>query len=271
MSVTPVLFPDSVTPTLSESDALLSLPDSTLGIYTSQPAGVKGIPRTFSPGANSWVSLLLILCFLLVTGSYRSSNKFIQYILSEIFDHKERSSFYQKATLNIVRLKIALLFMTFLMEGLALYVVYNQYVPNNATALQSLTLIGIFSGCFLIWFLLQLGCYGLLTYTFSHKTNTTMIGGALTGITILQGLLLFIPVLVSIYHSIPLNSFIFITVLLYLATRIFFIYKGVKIFFRDFYSLIYVVLYLCTFEIAPLLVIYKGLFLLFSLVELKLF
>lgn len=97
-----------------------------------------------------------------------------------------------------------------------------------------------------------------------------MISGSLSGITILRGLLLFIPVLVSIYHTIPFNVFIIITILLYFATRLFFIYKGVKIFFRDFYSLIYVVLYLCTLEIAPLLVIYKGLFWVFSFVELKL-
>ncbi|MEG1587585.1 MAG: DUF4271 domain-containing protein, partial [Bacteroidales bacterium] len=243
MSVTPVLFPDSVSPTISEGDALVALPDQTLGVYTSLPTGVKGIPRAVAPGGNSWISFFLIVCFLLVTGSYRSSNKFIQYIISEIFDYKERTGFYQKSTLNLVRLKVALLIMTFFIEGLAFYVIFNQHFPALQEEGRSLALIGFFSGCFLGWYLLQLIFYRLLTFTFSNKTNGIMISGALTGITILRGLLLFIPVLVAIYHAIPLNIFIFITVSLYLTTRIFFIYKGVKIFFSDFYRLIYVVLY----------------------------
>lgn len=272
MPLTPVLFPDSVTPVKSEGDLLVTLPDSTLGVYTSLPTGIKGILRHQPPGANSWISLILILCFLVVAGSYRSSNKFIQYIVSEVFDYKERSSFYQKSTLNMVRLKIALLFMTFLIEGLALFVVYGNFVSVSAfTSVKLMEVIGLFAGGFLLFYLLQLGLYAIITYTFTNKTNAGLLSGALTGTTILLGMLLFIPVLVSIYHTIPLNIFIFITISLYFATRLLFIYKGVKIFFSDFYSLIYVVLYLCTFEIAPLLVIYKGLFLLFSFVELKLF
>ncbi|MEG0949243.1 MAG: DUF4271 domain-containing protein [Bacteroidales bacterium] len=272
MSVTQVLFPDSVIPVKSEGDLLVALPDSTLGIYTSQPAGIKGIPHIQSPAASSWISLLLILCFLVVTASYRSSNKFIQYIVSEIFDYKERSGFHQKSTLNMVRLKAALLFMTFLIEGLALFVVFTKFEPRiSFSELKDITLVGAFSACFAFFYLSQLAVYSIISYTFTNKTNAGMISGTLTGITILRGLLLFIPVLISIYHSIPLNIFIFITISLYFATRILFIYKGVKIFFSDFYRLIYVVLYLCTFEIAPLLVIYKGLFLLFSFVELKLF
>lgn len=272
MPLSPVLFPDSITPVKSESDLLVTLPDSTLGVYTSLPTGIKGVLRHQTPGSNSWVSLILIVCFLVVAGSYRSSNKFIQYIISEIFDYKQRSSFYQKSTLNMVRLKVALLLMTFLIEGLALFVVYSNFAAIPAFAgIKLLGIIGLFSACFLLYYLLQRSLYSVIAYTFTNKVNAVLVNGALTGTTILLGILLFIPVLVSIYHTIPLNIFIFSTMSLYFVTRLLFIYKGVKIFFSDFYSLIYVVLYLCIFEIAPLLVIYKGLFLLFSFVELKLF
>ncbi|MGL4293021.1 MAG: DUF4271 domain-containing protein [Bacteroidales bacterium] len=271
MSQLPVFYPDSLSPLESEREFILTFPDQTLGVYTTLPSGVKAIPRQELPGGNSWISLILLLCFLLVAGSYRSSNKFIRYIISETIEYKQRSSFNQTSTLNLVRLKVMMLAMTFIIEGLALFMIFRHYHPvNEFTQLKSLAYIGIFTALFVTSYLLQLSLYAIITNTFSNKTNRNLVSGALSGITILRGLLLFIPVLVSIYHSIPFKSFIFITVSLYFATRLLFIYKGVKIFFRDFYSLIYVVLYLCTLEIAPLLVIYKGLFWVFSFVELKL-
>ena len=272
MSTIPAIYPDSISHTpVSESIQLITLPDSLLSVYTENLPTIKAEQIPFSTFSNSWISLLIVICFLFVTSSYQASNHFLKTLFSEIFEEKQRHRSFQKSTLAAVRLKVAFLVMTFVIEGLALYVVFEKMSSSRITPISSLLIVGgfaiLFSLLYIIWFLFG----NFIGFVFSEKNKTSIWLSSLTNIIILRGLALFIPVLVAIYHPIPLNTFITVTVSVYLATRLLFIFSGIKIFFSDFYSLIYGVLYLCTLEIAPLLAIYKGIFILFRFVELKLF
>ena len=60
-----------------------------------------------------------------------------------------------------------------------------------------------------------------------------------------------------IYLSGFLNIGLLLVTISYILSRIIFIYKGIKIFLRDVYGILYFILYLCTLEIAPLLLIGK--------------
>ena len=45
---------------------------------------------------------------------------------------------------------------------------------------------------------------------------------------------------------------------LYLVVRLIFICKGFRLFYDNLLSSVYFILYLCTLEIAPLILLYKG-------------
>jgi hypothetical protein len=269
MPFTSDIQPDSLL--LLDSAAVCHAPDPVepLSGYTSTVPGVKGIIRQTTPADNPWISGLLLICFLLVTVGYSSANKFMHYLLSELFDYKARS-FAPKATLGVFRLKLALLLMTFVVEGLALFMVYTKLQPHaDVGGLHALTLVGVFAAGFMTLYVLNSIVARLLVYTFSSTRNIAPVIGALSSSTVLMGLLLFIPVLVFVYYTFPLQTFIFILFSLYAISRILFICRGVNVFFGNIYSSIYVILYLCAIELTPLLFVYKGLCLLFSL-DLKL-
>lgn len=269
MPFTPVIISDSVA-NLSDSSSRIPYLENQLETYTSAVTGVKGIFLAPNPANNTWISAGLILCFLLVTIAYRSSPKQIMQLIGTLFKTKSRSSYIQKTNVGLVRLKLVLLMQTFLLEGTALFIIFRERLSFQLPEVGTMPLIAFFAGSCMVFFLLQFLTYQLLGYLFAYRSYASMWTNSFTSITALRGLLLFLPVLIAIYHSIALNSFIFIICCVYFITRIIFIYKGLKIFFSGFYSLVYLILYLCTLEIAPLFVIYKGLFQVFSFVELKL-
>ena len=72
-----------------------------------------------------------------------------------------------------------------------------------------------------------------------------------------------------IYLSGFLNIGLLLVTISYIFSRIIFIYKGIKIFLRDVYGILYFILYLCALEIMPLFLIYKGVILIYQFVEFK--
>ena len=270
MPFSSVISPDSLTAVPAASEQLLSLPEQSLGVYIAMADGIKGEPRQSLPADNPWIATLLLVCFLLVTVGYRTSGKFVQYLVGEVFDYRGRS-FAPKASLGVFRLKLLLMLMTFVLEGVALFMVYTQLHPERTmSSLSAFALVGIFTGGFLLWYVVRSLLLRLLVYVFSSAREIPVVAGALSATTVLLGLLLFIPVLVFVYYTFPLHTFIIVLAVLYASERILFICRGVNVFFGNIYSAVYLILYLCTVEIAPVLTVYKGLCLLFSF-DLKLF
>lgn len=70
-------------------------------------------------------------------------------------------------------------------------------------------------------------------------------------------------------HS-SFGKIMFVTAaLIYLISRILFIYKGFKIFYRNILDLFYFIVYLCALEITPLFWVYRSSILIYNFVELK--
>ncbi|MFG6389490.1 DUF4271 domain-containing protein, partial [Muribaculum sp.] len=76
----------------------------------------------------------------------------------------------------------------------------------------------------------------------------------------LLGFLLLVPALAVLFYPAAALSLISISALLYILARIVFICKGFRIFYHNFPSLLYFILYLCTVEIIPVLLVYRGAF-----------
>ena len=270
MPFTPVIFPDAFAD-YPQTEARIPYLENQLAPYTSAVTGVKGIPLAAGPGNNTWISGIILSCFILVALTYRTASKQMAQILYSIFGAgTERTAFISKNNVGVVRLKLVLLLQTFLLEGTILYLIFHERIPTIISGYEVLPVIGTFAAGCICYYLLQFSIYKLIGYVFAYKSYTSSWTYSFTSITAIRGLLLFCPVLIAIYHPMPLKTFIIIICCVYFITRIIFIYKGLKIFFNGFYSLIYLILYLCTLEIAPLFVIYKGLFQVFSFVELKL-
>ena len=232
---------------------------------------IEGITRNRFITKNYWITVVIWICFIIVVICYAKSSNFLHTIFKEFTEEKPRQGFYLTSTASVMRLKYALLAMTFVVEALALYVFLNNGILRNVEVIDSWIFFAAFLLFFVILYFSQLFVFWIVGYVFTSKALSLSWLSAFSGSTMLFGLLLFLPVLASVYYTIPIKTFAFIIIGTYILTRLLFIYKGVKIFFKGFDGLIYLILYLCTLEIAPILVIYKVLNQIIRIVELKFF
>ena len=123
----------------------------------------------------------------------------------------------------------------------------------------------------------QLFCYYYLQkwiYTgigrlFTDATHTRKWIDSFVSINSLIGIPLALSILAMTFIP-PLEKIMFVTAaLIYLISRILFIYKGFKIFYRNILDLFYFIVYLCALEITPLFWVYRSSILIYNFVELK--
>ena len=243
---------------------------SDLFTYSNNLSAVEPIDLPDRMGNNPIISAIIILSFIIITLSYRSSGVYFKSMISDIFQTKERASFIPGNNAGLVRMRIIMMMNTFILDSFSIYMIFHYYSDVTFTGTKLMYMIGIFAVLSLLFYMLQYGIYLILGYLFKGGNKMHLLNSTYSSLTSIRGLLLILPVLVAIYYTYSLNYFILIFIFVYFITRLIFICKGVKIFFSGIYSLLYLILYLCTLEIAPLLIIYKGIFQLFEFVELKL-
>ncbi len=146
---------------------------------------------------------------------------------------------------------------TFVTEGalgIIAFFIYNLPLPFLGGYAVNALLLALPAA---FYFLLQQGIFLLLATIFSTDARGREWCDTHIIINLLLGICLFPFVFLSTYLPEIGESCLFLSACLYLLSRILFIIKGVKLFLRDFRCLLYFILYLCTLEIAPLLLIGK--------------
>ncbi len=154
-------------------------------------------------------------------------------------------------------LRTLFLLYTFLVEGtLAAVLIFPQDMPlpfGGGFALHALILALPFA----LFFLLQQGIYLLLTNIFAANAGGREWCDRHLIINLLLGIGMFPFTLLAAYLPESVTFCLFSAITLYLIARLLFIWKGAKLFLRDFSCLLYFILYLCALEIAPLFFLIK--------------
>ena len=95
---------------------------------------------------------------------------------------------------------------------------------------------------------------------FSDKDRAAQFVSGFNASQTLLGFFLLLPAMIALFYPSSVKELLFISVLLYFAARIIFIYKGFRIFYHNFSNLLYFILYLCSVEIIPVLLVLSGTF-----------
>ncbi len=229
------------------------------------PKGIAGTPRPASLGTNNGITLILTISFLLVATSFRSGVRLVSQMLSSLFSIKESDNSFSGITMTESRLRFFLQILTLILEGiiLAFLIQINQPQQEPET---SLIHAGIAIGCTSIYYFLQFLVYHLLGSIFTDYNNKTKWINGYVSINSLLGIFLFPVVFVMIYIPHLSSDALWIAVVLYIFSRIIFIYKSIKIFLRDIYGILYFILYLCALEITPLILLFKGTVTLYNII-----
>ncbi|MCM1452801.1 MAG: DUF4271 domain-containing protein [Clostridium sp.] len=245
-------------------DTLAPAVEYTPIVVVAKPAdwhdGIAGDTRPVNVGDNSGVLALLTGIFLAMMLSYRKCRRLFYALWQEMLGMRSRENAFDESTGN-ERGAIALMTLQCCVcIGLLLYCAISSLgpqlglceapLPENAFE-DTGRLMALAAG----YILAQTGIYWLLGYTFTTPDGRKLLMQGFTSSQCLLGFALIIPALVGIFYPAMAMAMAFVGAGLYILARIVFISKGFRIFYQNFGSLLYFILYLCSLEIAPVLFI----------------
>ncbi len=231
---------------LKETNPLKDLHESIIAIPEGFPSEL--IPNT--PINNSVTLSIVLILFLLFAFTFTKGIKYLGRVLRTLLNIKERQSILGDTTVRETQLRTVLLSMTFISEGFFIFMALSRFAPipplSIAMGMSGGTLVAFTFYYFQKWIYKFVG----VLFTDPIRTHKWLEG--FVSIQYLIGIPLSFVVLISIFIPAWSTGFLVVAAILYILTRILFIYKGFKIFYCNIIDLFYFIVYLCALEIVPL-------------------
>ena len=224
------------------------------------PAGVAPTPVPPSPLRSPVVMGLMMLVAMAVVLSYRTGYKYLENFVRNMFSTRRRENLFDDHTVNETKILTALIGLSCVMQGFALMVGVSLAVPSLASGiLRSPALsLGLGAAVVLVYYLLQLLVYHVLGYVFTDSISTRLWIDGFKATQSLLGLLLLPVIGVMLLKPELSTPMLLVAAGLYICARLVFICKGFRIFYGNLSSIVYFILYLCSHEIVPLVMLGAG-------------
>lgn len=202
---------------------------------------------------NPWLIGALFL-FLLFTLFSCGQHGLLRRQLTLLFDTHNSRTFEEMNTGRTIARPL-LLIQTFLAEGLCLLLLQGRglYQMLDGDRL----IVGMILLAPVIWFFFQWLVLRITAYLFGVREEIFILERVFYAVHLLLGPLMLLLCLWLLVGDLSQSIAIFLFVLLFILSQIIFIFSGIKIFFNGIGSLCFIILYLCTLEMAPLYVLYQ--------------
>jgi hypothetical protein len=217
-------------------------------------------PISVRNDADNWGFILFFICFFVITNVINQKGKFLVSMVSILFRNKERHSIFYETVAYESLHKLLLSFQTILLFSIILYclAIHEQYLLITSFA-QMFLFIGKNALILSLFFLYKFLTYSLAGIVFFKKETVRQWNDDFFSLISLNGIFLYFPVLILFYVE-SAYSFCIHLIGFYLVFIVFFIfYKLYTLFFHHKRLFLYFILYLCTQEIIPLYLVYRGL------------
>ncbi len=235
------------------------------GIHTGVVGYLQGIPAEPRPevlGYNSGVLCVVMSMILLLIFAIRNFKTFFRTLFQDAWSLRKRDNVFDEKDASATGGSWLLGLQVCVWESLILLGIVNYEDGSIMLRYHVMILTAMLMGAVSAFYLFQLGVYKILGYVFSDGVGSDQL---MRGFTSTQGLLgfsLLFPALGILFYPSAVNMLIIVGLVLYILARLIFICKGFRIFYDNYSSILYFFLYLCSLEVVPLALIYKGILLL---------
>lgn len=237
----------------------LEAPADTVAVQPDLPpawlSGVEGHGRQKLSGTDSGLLTILTVIFVALALNFRHCPRIFANFAGELLSVRRRSNMFDEHTTNETRVVVLLIVQYVAYLGILLYALVGLGHPLGSDHIFRTVamLMGVVGG----YYLFQLSAYNLLGYVFSSPDGRRQWLRGFTASQSLAGLALMIPALITIFYPAAARPTLVVAGCLYFLARLVFITKGFRIFFTRITSLLYFILYLCTLEIIPVILVYQ--------------
>lgn len=231
-------------------------------------SGVAGDPVPETLSNDNVITGLLIICFLFIAFTLSRISGFIVKQLKDFF-YVQRADRDVTETGNEVKFQFVFVGLTCLVYGLLYYLYATAYIADTFTLSSQYSILGIFVGVFMLYFLLRFSLYHGINILFFDKRRNTKFLTSFLFITAMEGAILFpILLLLAYLHFSPVYAAIYVTAVVILV-KILTFYKSYVIFFKQNRVFLQIILYFCALEMVPLLTLWGGLSVIVDIFKIK--
>lgn len=235
----------------------------TLTAYTEKDSRTDasrhfGSKLPFSMENTDGIFVLLLFCFLFFAHIYNGGVSFLKENLSLLFLSEREKRIHKQTTVKEILYGYFLVFQAIVLAAICVYDVFVEYNSSEVVHTPFLTVI-----TFILVIGLFLGAkdfiYKIIGYIFDQqKLMRTWRRISVVGIEIL-GILYFIPTLLLIYSNYYHLEIQVFMLLMFFVVQITLFYQIIIFFVNQKFNFLYLIAYLCTFEILPYIFLSTGL------------
>ena len=224
-----------------------------------EKAGHDGIHIPFHIEQADGVFGLLLVCFLFFAHIYNGGIAFLKENVSLLFSSEKGQKIHRQTTVREYLYSYFLIFQTIVLISICIYNIFIEFDARSEAVqrpfisiLSYIVLIGLFLG-------IKDVLYLMLGYIFDEQKRMGVWRRTyIIGIEIL-GMLYFIPTLLLIYSNYYHLQIIIFMLILFLIVQLILFYQIIVFFIREKFNFLYLIAYLCTFEILPYIFLMIGL------------
>ncbi len=237
---------DSVTHT--RSDSVLSL----------QPKGIAGDPVPYQFRTDSVVTSLIMLSFFCMVWVISRSRRYLQLQLKQFFRQRQRENLFVERTQTEMRGQVFLIFQTCFLLGV-LFFDYTQERQEQVFNLVSpYWLLGTSVAICCLYYLLKISLYSFVNNVFFTARQRAQWSQAYLLCVLGLGVMLLPVTLLVVYFDLSFQNMFVCVLILLLFDKLLLIYKSFSIFFGYTFGWVHLILYFCTLEIVPLLMLFRA-------------
>ena len=216
--------------------------------------GVAGDPKPYASRNDDVITSLLLACFVLTLLAFSRSMPFIARQAKDFFyvQHREDSPTMTETTSEF-RFQFFLVIQTCLLLALITFFYTLENVANTFILQSQYQLVAIFSGCFIVYYLLKALLYEIVNLVFFDKKKNEQWFKSQLFTVAMMGIALFPVVMLRCYFNLPMQTTMICVIILLILVKISSFYKCFVIFFRHNAIPLQIILYFCALEIVPLL------------------
>ncbi len=231
--------------------------------------GMSGIPLPYELRSDWMVTALLFLCFIFVSYVLAHGKGHLLHRFKNFTSNKERASLFDEATGSDTRYTAVLIVQTCLLSAFCMYDYFSEHDVQLFARIPHYLLLGIYTTFTFSYFVIKRLMYGFINWIFFDKKRNDLWIEAYFNVLIGAGFLLFPLVLLIIYFNLSSQIALYFIGFLLIFSKILLFYKCVNNFFHKIYGAFHLILYFCTLEVIPLLMLWKGVSIVNNIILLK--
>ena len=229
-----------------------------LNLTTGRPefySGMPAQPLPVLPGYDTGVAALVLGVFLLLALNMKGYTTFLKSFAQDLWSLRSRDNVFEDHTVSETRVLISLVMLVCLSEGILLFTAFRPVFFGYESPFVGVGMLTLLCGLYYLW---QTAAYSTVGAVFSTPDGQRQWLRGFNASQVLLGLLLWVPALVVLFNPGLGAPMLAVGASLYVLARIIFISKGFRIFYNNLFSLVYFILYLCSLETIPVILVYKA-------------